>query len=124
MMTEFCFLISAYGSFVSANNQVRNGYATELPKNIYILAGQCNMAGRGGVIDGIWDGIIPSECKPNPFILRLGMRQKSSCTKILMSYLLLKFTKFCYQGRDHIKLVSTFVLFYFYSAIFCNSNIS
>ncbi|RVW40493.1 putative carbohydrate esterase [Vitis vinifera] len=39
--------------------------------NIFILAGQSNMAGRGGVINGTWDGIVPSECQPNPSILRL-----------------------------------------------------
>lgn len=39
--------------------------------NIFILAGQSNMAGRGGVVNGTWDGIVPSECQPNPSILRL-----------------------------------------------------
>ncbi|KAB1208848.1 hypothetical protein CJ030_MR6G011284 [Morella rubra] len=48
------------------------------PKNIFILAGQSNMAGRGGVVNdtitGIvtWDGIVPPQCQPNPFILRLS----------------------------------------------------
>ncbi|XP_059636774.1 probable carbohydrate esterase At4g34215 [Cornus florida] len=41
-------------------------------KNIFILAGQSNMAGRGGVINGIWDGIVPPQCQPNPMILRLA----------------------------------------------------
>ena len=40
--------------------------------NIFILAGQSNMAGRGGVVNETWDGIIPSECRPNPSILRLS----------------------------------------------------
>ncbi|KAA8537796.1 hypothetical protein F0562_027624 [Nyssa sinensis] len=43
-----------------------------MQKNIFILAGQSNMAGRGGVINNIWDGIIPPECQPNPSILRLS----------------------------------------------------
>lgn len=48
------------------------------PKNIVILAGQSNMAGRGGVVNntktGIttWDGIVPPQCQPNPSIFRLS----------------------------------------------------
>ncbi|KAI3850343.1 hypothetical protein MKX03_003696 [Papaver bracteatum] len=45
-------------------------------KNIFILAGQSNMAGRGGVADDVWDGIIPSECKPNPSIIRFNSHHK------------------------------------------------
>ncbi|GMI77415.1 hypothetical protein like AT3G53010 [Hibiscus trionum] len=46
--------------------------------NIIILAGQSNMAGRGGVLNdtatGVttWDGVVPPECQPNPSILRLS----------------------------------------------------
>ncbi|XVF64124.1 hypothetical protein PTKIN_Ptkin09bG0142200 [Pterospermum kingtungense] len=46
--------------------------------NIIILAGQSNMAGRGGVINdtstGIttWDGVVPPQCQPNPSIFRLS----------------------------------------------------
>ncbi|XP_043711900.1 probable carbohydrate esterase At4g34215 [Telopea speciosissima] len=40
-------------------------------KNIFILAGQSNMAGRGGVVNDKWDGIVPSQCQPNPSIIRL-----------------------------------------------------
>ncbi|KAG8491983.1 hypothetical protein CXB51_015304 [Gossypium anomalum] len=39
-------------------------------KDIFILAGQSNMAGRGGVNHGKWDGNIPPECKPKRSILR------------------------------------------------------
>ncbi|KAJ0971013.1 hypothetical protein J5N97_018972 [Dioscorea zingiberensis] len=42
------------------------------PKLIFILAGQSNMAGRGGVVNGTWDHIIPPECSPDPSILRLN----------------------------------------------------
>ncbi|CAH8320511.1 unnamed protein product [Eruca vesicaria subsp. sativa] len=50
-----------------------------IPRNIsiFILAGQSNMAGRGGVYDNtskniaVWDGVVPPECRPNPSILRL-----------------------------------------------------
>ncbi|ESQ45190.1 hypothetical protein EUTSA_v10010602mg [Eutrema salsugineum] len=50
-----------------------------IPSNIsiFILAGQSNMAGRGGVYNDtatnttVWDGVIPPECRSNPSILRL-----------------------------------------------------
>ncbi|AES59376.1 putative feruloyl esterase [Medicago truncatula] len=45
-------------------------------KDIFILAGQSNMAGRGGVLNGKWDGNIPPECKPNPSILKLNTKLK------------------------------------------------
>ncbi|EEF52343.1 probable carbohydrate esterase At4g34215 [Ricinus communis] len=50
----------------------------QLPKNIFILAGQSNMAGRGGVVNdtktGIlrWDGIVPPQCQPEPSVFRLS----------------------------------------------------
>ncbi|MED6218581.1 hypothetical protein PIB30_027919 [Stylosanthes scabra] len=42
--------------------------------NIFILAGQSNMAGRGGVNEttATWDGVVPPQCRPNPSILRLN----------------------------------------------------
>ncbi|XP_059311012.1 probable carbohydrate esterase At4g34215 [Lycium ferocissimum] len=40
-------------------------------KNIFLLAGQSNMSGLGGVVMNIWDGIVPLECSPNPAILKL-----------------------------------------------------
>ncbi|KAJ9186783.1 hypothetical protein P3X46_002317 [Hevea brasiliensis] len=49
-----------------------------LPTDIFILAGQSNMAGRGGVINNTkigkltWDGIVPPQCQPNPSIFRLS----------------------------------------------------
>ncbi|EPS70031.1 hypothetical protein M569_04731, partial [Genlisea aurea] len=42
------------------------------PKAIFLLAGQSNMAGRGGVVDNRWDGVVPPECRPDPRILRLN----------------------------------------------------
>ncbi|KAK4563226.1 hypothetical protein RGQ29_005653 [Quercus rubra] len=36
-------------------------------KQIFILSGQSNMAGRGGVTKHHkWDGVVPQECQPNP----------------------------------------------------------
>ncbi|KAL8141089.1 hypothetical protein V2J09_007110 [Rumex salicifolius] len=46
-------------------------------KSIFILAGQSNMAGRGGVLNdthtGVptWDGFVPYHCRPTSSILRL-----------------------------------------------------
>ncbi|XP_024163399.1 probable carbohydrate esterase At4g34215 [Rosa chinensis] len=51
----------------------------ESPEQIFILSGQSNMAGRGGVIRDHshhnhqhWDGVVPSEAQPDPSILRLN----------------------------------------------------
>ncbi|KAL4194448.1 hypothetical protein AMTRI_Chr05g59320 [Amborella trichopoda] len=41
-------------------------------KRIFILAGQSNMAGRGGVEASKWDRVVPSECRSDPLILRLN----------------------------------------------------
>lgn len=46
-------------------------------KQIFILSGQSNMAGRGGVLRGPhnhkhWDGVVPPECQPHPSIRRLS----------------------------------------------------
>ncbi|XVF45074.1 hypothetical protein PTKIN_Ptkin02bG0176400 [Pterospermum kingtungense] len=44
-------------------------------KHIFILSGQSNMAGRGGVSKHHhWDGIVPPECQPHPSILRLSAK--------------------------------------------------
>ncbi|CAK9136466.1 unnamed protein product [Ilex paraguariensis] len=42
-------------------------------KQIFILSGQSNMAGRGGVDKNKhWDGVLPDDCLPDPSILRLN----------------------------------------------------
>ncbi|CAI9753483.1 unnamed protein product [Fraxinus pennsylvanica] len=50
-------------------------------KNIFLLAGQSNMSGRGGVINGNWTGYIPPECRSQPSILRLsaGLTWEEAC---------------------------------------------
>lgn len=52
-------------SISSAANDNKN-------KQIFILAGQSNMAGRGGVHGGRWDHNVPRDSRPNPSILRLS----------------------------------------------------
>lgn len=42
------------------------------PTHIFLLAGQSNMAGRGGVLGDRWEGTVPPECRPNQNILRLS----------------------------------------------------
>ncbi|XP_010932219.2 probable carbohydrate esterase At4g34215 [Elaeis guineensis] len=46
--------------------------AAERKKQIFILSGQSNMSGRGGVKGRHWDGVVPPECRPNPSILRFS----------------------------------------------------
>ncbi|KAK1558551.1 hypothetical protein Q3G72_003653 [Acer saccharum] len=42
------------------------------PTQIFILSGQSNMAGRGGVTKHHhWDNVVPPQCQPHPSILRL-----------------------------------------------------
>ncbi|XP_047977591.1 probable carbohydrate esterase At4g34215 [Salvia hispanica] len=37
----------------------------EVAKKLFILSGQSNMAGRGGVAHKRWDGVVPPECAPD-----------------------------------------------------------
>lgn len=41
-------------------------------RSVFILAGQSNMAGRGGVTNQKWDGYVPRQCRPNLSIFRLS----------------------------------------------------
>ncbi|XP_040998113.1 probable carbohydrate esterase At4g34215 [Juglans microcarpa x Juglans regia] len=51
------------------------------PKNIFLLAGQSNMAGRGGIYNDTktnllkWDGKVPPQCTPTPNILTLSLNK-------------------------------------------------
>ncbi|CAK9322459.1 unnamed protein product [Citrullus colocynthis] len=50
-------------------------------KNIFILAGRSNMAGRGGLEKNnlgnlTWDGYAPPLCQPNSSILRLNPKRQ------------------------------------------------
>lgn len=55
-------------ALATATKTMVAGAATE----IFILAGQSNMAGRGGVNNGRWDGVVPPEICPDRRILRLS----------------------------------------------------
>ncbi|KAK4428861.1 putative carbohydrate esterase [Sesamum alatum] len=64
-------MLLSYSSLVSTSNLSRDNALRG--KSIFILAGQSNMAGRGGVVNGTyWDGFIPPECRSNQLILRLN----------------------------------------------------
>ncbi|KAK4374384.1 hypothetical protein RND71_005061 [Anisodus tanguticus] len=67
-----------------ATTNITNGYSS-IVKNIFILSGQSNMSGRGGVfnqttlagmVNLTWDGVVPPECQPNPSIFRLSSAQE------------------------------------------------
>ncbi|CAA7019142.1 unnamed protein product [Microthlaspi erraticum] len=68
----FFFIIT----FIQCPPQIQS---QTIPRNIsiFIMAGQSNMAGRGGVYNNtatnttVWDGVIPPECRSNPSIFRL-----------------------------------------------------
>lgn len=72
-------MLLSYSTFVRSratdnnlSNHHNNNASLLQPKSIFILAGQSNMSGRGGVINATWDGTVPPECRPNPAILRLN----------------------------------------------------
>lgn len=39
---------------------------------VFILASQSNMSGRGDATNVSWDGVVPPECAPSPWILHLS----------------------------------------------------
>ncbi|KAE9461883.1 hypothetical protein C3L33_06185, partial [Rhododendron williamsianum] len=64
MLTFLCLLIILVAPPVTP--------VSSQDKNIFLLAGQSNMVGEGGVINGTWDGVVPPESGPNPSVLRLA----------------------------------------------------
>lgn len=54
----------------SEGQQPSEELVDETPLDLFILAGQSNMAGRGGVLHtkaGLkWDGVLPASCEPSP----------------------------------------------------------
>ncbi|CAI9105061.1 OLC1v1003910C1 [Oldenlandia corymbosa var. corymbosa] len=70
MMFSFIWLlILTYAGLVSPADV----YSSSQVRSIFILAGQSNMSGRGGVVNNTWNGVVPIQSKPNPTkILRLN----------------------------------------------------
>ncbi|KAL0367159.1 UNVERIFIED_CONTAM: putative carbohydrate esterase [Sesamum radiatum] len=67
-------LLSCSSLVISTKNVSHNNASQG--KSIFILAGQSNMAGRGGLKSGVWDGYVPPECQSSPKILRLNANNK------------------------------------------------
>lgn len=71
-MLYFCLL------FLTAAQIPATSQQPSPPTAIFLLAGQSNMAGRGGVTNSTvthrptWDGVVPPQCSPTPSILRLA----------------------------------------------------
>ncbi|KAH0736435.1 hypothetical protein KY285_012142 [Solanum tuberosum] len=79
MLPLLLLMLLSHSRWVATAN-VTNG-CNSIAKNIFILSGQSNMSGRGGVfnqtsssgtVNLTWDGIVPPECQPNPSVLRLN----------------------------------------------------
>ncbi|XP_057768563.1 probable carbohydrate esterase At4g34215 [Salvia miltiorrhiza] len=51
---------------------LRASSSSACDKAIFLLAGQSNMAGRGGIFHNKWDGYTPPLCRASPRILRLN----------------------------------------------------
>ncbi|XP_014503910.1 probable carbohydrate esterase At4g34215 [Vigna radiata var. radiata] len=66
-MDLMCVLLG----FMWVMEGVRGGSGA-VSRDIFVLAGQSNMAGRGGVVGGKWDGKVPAECGPSPWVWRLS----------------------------------------------------
>ncbi|KAL0325510.1 UNVERIFIED_CONTAM: putative carbohydrate esterase [Sesamum radiatum] len=60
---------------VISTTNASDGNASQ-DKSIFILAGQSNMAGRGGIDAGVWNEYVPPECQSSPKILRLNSEHK------------------------------------------------
>lgn len=60
-------MVLCCSTLVSAENQ---------GKSLFILAGQSNMAGRGGIEYNKWNGVVLPECKPSPQIMRFSAKKE------------------------------------------------
>ncbi|MCD7470781.1 hypothetical protein HAX54_010891 [Datura stramonium] len=67
----FLILLTAHHPFCVSPADTTTTTAENANKSIFILAGQSNMSGRGGVVNNIFDWYIPPECQSNSSILRL-----------------------------------------------------
>ncbi|KAG6477889.1 probable carbohydrate esterase At4g34215 [Zingiber officinale] len=69
-----CFAVLASARRLDPRRPL-SGYDRTAPEAlIFVLAGQSNMAGNGGVNGGPWDGVVPPQCRPSSSILRLDAR--------------------------------------------------
>ncbi|KAL0325508.1 UNVERIFIED_CONTAM: putative carbohydrate esterase [Sesamum radiatum] len=77
------FLILLWGYLNSITNPKHQVFPENLDDNIniFILAGQSNMAGRGGVMFQVWDELVPPECSSDHRILRLNENSEFDVAK-------------------------------------------
>ncbi|KAG2663581.1 hypothetical protein I3760_16G038400 [Carya illinoinensis] len=77
MFISFIFFVFVLG----VGNVIPGGPSGHNPNNIFLLAGQSNMAGRGGVYNDTktsllkWDGKVPPQCTLTPNILTLSLNK-------------------------------------------------
>ncbi|XP_060194047.1 probable carbohydrate esterase At4g34215 [Lycium barbarum] len=86
LILTFLLLVSNICWLMSQKRVKECNTTSRVKKNVqvFLLAGQSNMAGRGGVIRKIvggnvtkvWNGFVPQECKPNQKIIRFNAAQK------------------------------------------------
>nr|XP_004252534.1 probable carbohydrate esterase At4g34215 [Solanum lycopersicum] len=79
MLPLLLLMLLSHSRWIATANVTSD--CNSIAKNIFILSGQSNMSGRGGVFNQTsssgtvsltWDGIVPPECQPNPSVLRLN----------------------------------------------------
>ncbi|XP_042436050.1 probable carbohydrate esterase At4g34215 [Zingiber officinale] len=58
--------------FCLRSDRIDRRQRSRMGKQIFILSGQSNMSGRGGVLHRRWDGVVPPACCPNPSVLRFA----------------------------------------------------
>ncbi|KAL3514444.1 hypothetical protein ACH5RR_027161 [Cinchona calisaya] len=77
MFAFLWLMLLTYARLASATDSRDVTYPSPIQvRNIFLLAGQSNMSGRGGVINRTWDGVVPPESRPSTRkILRLSARQ-------------------------------------------------
>nr|GLL18269.1 probable carbohydrate esterase At4g34215 [Ipomoea trifida] len=74
MFALLCFFLLGCARFAKPADLGNGGAAPYFsqPSSVFLLAGQSNMAGRGGVVNDVWDGHVPAECRPSGSVLRLS----------------------------------------------------
>nr|GMC54315.1 probable carbohydrate esterase At4g34215 [Ipomoea batatas] len=74
MFALLCFFLLGCARFAKPADLGNGGAAPYFsqPSSVFLLAGQSNMAGRGGVVNDVWDGHVPTECRPSGSVLRLS----------------------------------------------------
>ncbi|XP_055821001.1 probable carbohydrate esterase At4g34215 [Solanum dulcamara] len=79
MFPLLLLMLLSHSQWIATANVTKG--CNSIIKNIFILSGQSNMSGRGGVfnqtspsgtVNLTWDRVVPPECQPNSSVLRLS----------------------------------------------------